>query len=249
MGHFSIKILFGVTLLLFSFSLWMGDTLPRPQSILPAALPDPIQIESNAPPFEVSAGGIRYTVKPLYRYELTGLVVSQHDAGTWRDYIHKSWNDHLNITDLCVIWGTNAQKGIYQDFEFFNGQFTCNIQTHSQEAYAQFDPTQLSNNHLLATDPRIIRALHKVKVGDQIRLSGFLSEYSHHQGFPFHRGTSIVRTDMGNGACETIFVDHFTVLKARSSFWLILQWISFFGLLYSITAWFRLPPRLNIDDR
>ena len=32
-----------------------------------------------------------------------GLVVSKHDADTWWDWIHRAWNDHLNVTDLCVI--------------------------------------------------------------------------------------------------------------------------------------------------
>ena len=24
--------------------------------------------------------------------------------------LHRLWNDHLNVADLCVIWGNNARE-------------------------------------------------------------------------------------------------------------------------------------------
>lgn len=167
----------------------------------------PRQSPVQKSPFHVSAGKIDYLVQPLFKYELHGMVVSRHDSDTWWDYIHKEWDDWLNIADLCVVWGNNVRSGAYRDIEFSSGQFVCNFQTSSNEAFAAFDQSAISNNHLLSADPSLARRMRNVRIGDQVRFSGYLAEYSHNQGFPFKRGTSTVRTDSGNGACETVYVE------------------------------------------
>ena len=58
-----------------------------------------------------------YRIDPLYTYDLHGLVVSRHDSTSWTDYLHRESNDHLNVVDLCVIWGRNAISGGYRDME------------------------------------------------------------------------------------------------------------------------------------
>ena len=75
----------------------------------------------------------------LFDYEITGLVVSKHNADTWWDWVHAASHDHLNVTDLCVVWGDNARSGSYQDMRFSSGQWTCNFKTDSDAAFAAFD--------------------------------------------------------------------------------------------------------------
>src|SRR5262245_14802064 len=84
---------------------WQRDGLPPPQSLDPALASEPLQTPIDRAPFETTVGGVTYTVRPLYAYDLHGLVVSKHDADTWWDWIHAATHDKLNITDLCVIWG------------------------------------------------------------------------------------------------------------------------------------------------
>jgi len=48
--------------------------------------------------------------------------------------------------------------------------------------------------------------------GDHIRLKGMLVEYRN-PGNGFRRGTSVTRTDKGNGACETIYVNAFEIIR------------------------------------
>jgi len=55
-------------------------------------------------------------------------------------------------------------------------------------------------------------ALMAAEPGDHIRLSGLLAEYAN-PGNGFHRGTSIIREDTGDGACETIYVNEFTIVN------------------------------------
>lgn len=140
--------------------------------------------------------------------------------------LHKLWNDHLNASDVCVVWSDNAFDLNLNDYSFWNGQFTCNIKTSDSAAWARFDMKQLSNNHLLSNDELIRNKIKELSVGDQIYIKGWLSEYTSEGGGK--RGTSITREDTGNGACETIFVTEFEILRASTNPWRKLMYLSLF---------------------
>jgi hypothetical protein len=233
------------SLLLLLLAWWRVDALPPSSELGALLLDEPVQTAIKQAAFEVDSGGVTYTVQPLYDYDLVGLVVSKHDANAWWDYLHREWNDSLNITDLCVVWGNNVRSGSYADISFSSGQFTCNFSTHSDAAFAAFDQTAISNNHLLTDNPQLAKAMRAVRIGDQIHFHGRLSEYSHHQGFNFKRGTSITRSDTGNGACETVFVDQFEILKKGGKPWRALMWVAGVMLALGVFAWIRQPVRFN----
>ena len=102
-------LIFGSAMLL-AVSWWMRDSLPSPDK-LDAAVSSPGQRATERAPFRTTAGAVEYTVRPVFAYDLSGLVVSKHNADTWWDWVHKAWGDSLNSTDLCVVWGGNAQRG------------------------------------------------------------------------------------------------------------------------------------------
>jgi len=104
----------------FVISFFLRDRLPDKDGVLPSLRQDPVQTDTDLPgPFDVTRKDVTYLVEPVFNYEL--------------------WNDHVNIKDVCVIWGKNVAS--------------------------------------------------------------------------FRRGTSTVRTDNGDGACETVFVKEFEVLE------------------------------------
>ena len=239
------KLLFICGLALLLTAIWKKDVLPAPQELRDELLDEPSQAAVQRAPFQTSVGDVTYDVRPLHKYELHGMVVSRHDSNTWWDYIHKEWNDKLNVADLCVVWGNNVRSGAYRDIEFSSGQFVCNFQTSSSEAYAAFDQTAISNNHLLSADPGLARKIRDVRIGDQVHFSGYLVEYSHNHGFAFKRGTSTVRTDSGNGACETVYVEDFDILHRGGGSWHILQWLGLGMMIAGVIAWFTLPVRMD----
>lgn len=230
-------------LILLLTALWKKTDLPEPATLQAELLEEPVQRPVDKAPQQVTVGEITYGVRPLYKYELYGMVVSKHNADTWWDFLHKEWNDQLNITDLCVVWGNNVRSGAYRGIDFSSGQFTCNFKTSSRETWETFDTSTISNNHLLTADPALARKMRDVRIGDQIHFSGHLAEYSHNHGFPFKRGTSTVRTDSGNGACETVYVDRFEVLRRGGGSWYTLQWVGAGLLLLGLIGWFTLPMR------
>jgi hypothetical protein len=133
------------------------------------------------------------------------------------------------------VWGDNVRWPDLNAFEFRNGEFTCNYTTRNPAAWERFREDQISNNHLLADNPRVRRAIARVRVGDQIHIRGWLAGYSNDQGFS--RGTSTTRDDRGNGACETLYVKQFTILGTLHNGWRTVLKLSLIGVAASALFW------------
>lgn len=222
---------------------WRARALPPAHQLDPALSQEPRQRPTDRAPFTVSLEGITYTVEPQFSYAIEGLVVSEHVTEAWWRPVtfHSRANDHLNVKDVCVIWGENAANGSYRQARFHSGEFTCYVRFPSAPASQAFVPRALSNNHLLAVDPSLRRQLRELRRGDQIALRGYLASYGHNEGPGYWRGTSISRDDTGNGACETLFVTEVTVLRPASPGWRLAARLAPLGLLAGVVAWLRLP--------
>ena len=217
--------------------------------VLSAVKEEPIQNAVTEDPFIVSKEGRHYHVDPHHEYDLRGLVVSyrKHNA----DYgMHERAGDHLNVADLCVLWGASSMLDL-NDFDFRNGEFTCFVKTSSNKAWSLFDMEEMSNNHLITEDDALRDAILDADIGDQIHLTGWLADYakSLDQKTPtgFVRKSSINRTDTGNGACETIYVQSFAIIKPYRSIWYALMLLSGVTFLATLVYYFR-SESLYVED-
>jgi hypothetical protein len=227
-------IVFYLCSVLLLASCWHRNDYPVDMPVEKALEAMPVQKAVKEAPFNVTQEGVRYEVSPLYSYDLKGLIVSyEHHDGNYS--LHRLWNDHLNVADICVLWGDNLQGPDLNTFKFWNGEFTCNFTTADQQSWEQFRPDKISNNHLLAVDGLVRNTIEKVRIGDQVRIRGWLASYSNGQGFS--RGTSISREDKGNGACETIYVQEMSILRSMESGWRRLMNFSLFGFIVSGLIW------------
>lgn len=236
--------LFGYALLL---SIVLGvvscikrNEIPNDYSVSESLLQEPLQSPIKDEPFNVSYGGVGYAIEPVFDYVLYGLVVSyrHHDGDSM---LHKLWNDHLNMADVCVVWSDNANPSMLRQLNIWNGQFTCNIKTNNPLAWSQFNMDQLSNNHLISENDYIRSQIEELRVGDQIRVKGKLAAYGSLGGGK--RGTSTTRTDTGNGACETIYVEDFQILKSMPSIWRSLLLLSYFAIPLCLIGYVMAPHR------
>ncbi len=244
--HTLIRLSLLASILALGVCHWFQDRLPDPRSLDSHLFVFPVQTPTTLAPFTRSAGGITYTLTPLFEYDLYGLVVSEHDSRAFIDYLHKESEDNLNVVDLCVAWGDDARSGIYRQIQFSSGQFTCYFQAADRAAMAQFDIFQISNNHLLTEVPYLAHLLRAVHIGDQVHFHGYLVEYEHDtNGRHFHRGTSTTRFDTGDGACETVYVTDAQILASHGRFWRWGQWLAGLGLIASSVAWLRRPATLD----
>lgn len=218
----TIVLFASILLLLVSFV--QKDKLPGKKKIHKGLYKQPIQTQTTARPFDTIVGGRAYHITPLYDYELYGLVVSYYDSTGWWDITHKFlWKDYINIKDICVVYGYNVITEVYKDMRFKSGSWTCWPKTVTEEARSKFFGPCLSNNHLVSDKKTVNKKIMKAEKGDQIHLKGYLVTYSHGGGT---RGTSLTREDTGNGACETIYVTDFKILRKGNRFWRYLFSIS-----------------------
>lgn len=210
----------------FVLSLFMKDRLPGRSEVLPVLLQDPVQAKAGLPdPFDVTRKGVAYTVTPLFSYELWGMVVSYHHANSFADISHEAWNDYLNVKDICVLWGKNLETAVYSRMTFKNRDFTCFYRYPDEETGLIFSEDCLSNNHLLPADTIVAGTIMSARKGDQIHLKGWLVNYGI-QDSPEKRLTSTTRKDRGNGACETVFVEEFEILRQANPGWRTLHKLS-----------------------
>jgi hypothetical protein len=189
------------------------DVLPEQGYYDLGKLNEPLQWPTSARPFTAQAGGQSYEITPVFEYELDGVVVSYHDADSFFDiWHHKDWKDFLNVRDLCVVWNSNVSQGVYREVAWDHDDWVCWVQWDNSAVGDRFVWREFSNNHLLTDQPRIARTIMSAEPGDHVHFSGVLATYANPSN-GFHRGTSVVREDSGNGACETVFVREFEIVK------------------------------------
>ena len=97
--------------------------------------------------------------------------------------------------------------------KFSSGEFTCSY-SWSGALTPAFNPDKASNNHLIPASRAIARRIGAIHVGDQIRMTGLLVDYTVTKDGQeiFTRRTSLTRHDTGNGACEILYVTDLSVV-------------------------------------
>ena len=234
---------------------WVMDkrTMPTPDQLLPVLQQEPIQKQVNMAALTQTREGHTYYIQPLYTYELYGLVVSKHIANSsFSNRAHEQWGDFLNTMDICVLWGENALSGIYQDLEFSSGQWTCFFETKKgkEDSWRDFDLTGIGNNHILPNSEAMAKTLKNVRIGDQIRFKGYLAEYG--TNGRLIRGTSTTRTDTGQGACETVYVEDLEILKPVDRHWGQISRYAMWASLLTFILWafgFFMPEHAKEDEK
>lgn len=206
-------MLFFLSLLMLIATYFLKDKLPDPGYYDLTSLSPPLQEPTSQKAFTLTVNHQHYVIRPRYEYQLNGVVVSYNNSDGFGDiWHHKRWQDFINLRDLCVVWGDNVRTGVYKKVTFNSDSWTCWVSWSDRQTGAMFKGNALSNNHLLTDNLAIKRALMQAEVGDQIRLRGVLAEYAN-QDTRFKRGTSVSRDDTGNGACETIYLSQFSIVK------------------------------------
>ncbi len=237
---------------LWAISSWYMVKLPSRFESGDLLQREPRQTPTTKKPFITKANGHSYKIEPVFDYEIWGLVVADHESNSWTDTVHEAWNDFINTKDICVIWGANILNPNLSKMSFNHGAWTCYASTNSLSVWQSFQINQLSNNHLIPENIEIQKLISSSKIGDEIHISGQLVNYSVNEGPP--RKTSVVRTDIENGACEIIYVTSFETLaknnKISAGLAKIFKFVSLFFLFCLLGSIFILPvfaKKIEID--
>ena len=207
------------------YSCRKKNELPAYSTFPEIALQDPMQTPTHRPPFTTVVENQKHNIKPLFDYHISGMVVSCGFSEHQAEYR----NDKLNLMDAGIIWGNNLNPAIYKKVEFRNNGVWLHAKAKDKEVWERLDQGRLSNNHLLCNDPQLKKQIKAIKRGDVVSIKGCLVSYS-------GRGSSVSRSDSGDGACENIWVDEFEILKDGTRCWHLLHRTSLFGLAVLLVA-------------
>lgn len=138
-------------------------------------------------------------IKPVATYEITARVVS-------KNYYNKNWDGELMPVDLAVSWGDLAKdkKHKYMTYYHSNRYYNWKYQgeLHLSREYVI---SHSANIHFVASNKTIENALVTAKEDEIIYVQGYLIDIYGPNGDT--RRSSTNRSDIGNGACENIYVE------------------------------------------
>ena len=235
------KYVFWALVCIFWVSFFLRKDLRSINEIVPEVLKEPEQIEVVQHDLIVfTRNNYRFEVTPLYKYSISGLVVSRFD------YSKVSLERVVQAfpVDFCIIWGSNVANRIYQlkTIRFSQDCRWCQVEWN--QPVNGFKMDELSNNHLLVDNQVLEKRIRSILRGDQVRISGLLVSLkavntSQNDTFnpPYMTWkSSVTRTDSGAGACEVIYVQDVQILKKGHPVYVFLYKASFY-LLVTMIAW------------
>ena len=176
-------------------------------------LGEPVQGDATGQ-VKMSLSGFDLNIKYLKSYQIDALVVGVED------YSLGGVGDDLVPRDLALVWGKVAEYNTRCGFDWSQSGRWYRWRAPSYEALKPVgDVTYVnqhsSNNHLIAADEAVKNRISKVKVGDEVIISGFLVDVSgkNDKGETFSWTSSTSRTDTGAHSCELIYVTDMDVIK------------------------------------
>jgi len=120
------------------------------------------------------------------------------------------WRKKLSKYDVGVVWGKLADE-YYDDYIEYNqlDRYLIYNFTSDCNLSSEYIGTHLSNNHIIPANSNINKGLSKLKKNDICYLEGKLVNFfilKNEERITFME-SSLVRTDTGDGACETFYVE------------------------------------------
>lgn len=173
---------------------------PMPPRVVPDAVPLQSPVPTWLPPFALAAARLQ----PLAGFSIDARVLSREDYTVGRVA-------ELSPTDLALGWGRMrddavlSRLSISQSARWYYYQWTGD---------APLPPSEIAqssaNMHMIPSDRTSAEALHRVHPGERIRVDGWLVEAMSPDGW--HWRSSLTRDDVGEGACEVVYVCAITPL-------------------------------------
>lgn len=145
-----------------------------------------------------------FTLTPLQDFSLSARVLSRADYGLDR-------GAELAPIDLALGWGRMSDSAVLAELDIRQtGRFY--LWSARKLPIPQGEITASSSNmHMIPADAGVARQMRETRVGDIVEFSGSLVEARASDGYIWR--SSLSRTDTGNGACELVYVQSFSIKR------------------------------------
>jgi len=143
-----------------------------------------------------------YAIKPLAKFSLSARVLSRADY---------SWDTESQLApvDLALGWGRMSDSAVLDKMHFSqSGRFflwrVSELPIPEREIIES-----AANMHMIPADKMIQREIQRTRVGDIVSFDGYLVQVDGPNGYKWV--SSLTRSDNGAGACELVWVEHFSI--------------------------------------
>jgi hypothetical protein len=185
---------------LAAIGLW--DYAHRPLSHPPGVLAGeaPLQQPVDSAVAGWSKGEI--ALKPLAKFALSARVLGRANY---------RWDTEAQLvpTDLALGWGRMSDSAVLDNVEISQSTRFYFWRVREFPIPEREIVESSANMHLIPADRDVERAIGRTRVGDVVRLDGYLVEANWPNGYTWT--SSLTRSDSGAGACELIWVEHFEI--------------------------------------
>ena len=179
---------------------WQGYASWRLRPVHPsdgAIAPDePRQTDVEAGP--VTTLG-RWRLTPRAHYEVTARILGREDY-------HFDQLADLIPEDLALGWGPMSDNRVLRTLEITQAaRFYSWMPTQTLPIARQAVIEHSANTHVIPADALVAAELRRLRVGQVVRLSGYLVSGVRDDGA--YINTSLTRSDSGPGSCEVMLVE------------------------------------------
>ena len=206
------KIVFRIILLLVCAALAGYFVYSRGSRRAVAGLEEPVQTEAEG---TVKLHHDGYDIVLTYRaaYETDALVVHKKNYSS-------GLTGYLAPVDLALAWGDVAAYNTKIDFHWSQSGrwYFWNVDSYEELAPVgdESDVTrQSANTHIIPANGAVRRKIKRIRRGDRVKLKGYLVDMDaeNSKGDKRWWHTSLMRTDMGDGSCEVMYVTDAEIVK------------------------------------
>ncbi len=144
-----------------------------------------------------------FEITPLASFSVHARVLSRKDYYFGREA-------DLSPIDLALGWGRMSDEAVLKDISISQGSRFYYWRVNTFPIPREEIETHSANMHLIPADDSVGKALQSIRVGNVVRLHGYLVEARTADGWRWK--SSLTREDTGMGACELMLVESVEVL-------------------------------------
>jgi hypothetical protein len=174
--------------------LWFAEpAIELGPGVMAPDAPQQIRVD-NPVPF---ANG-DYRITPLAEFAITAKVLGKASYRLGREA-------DLSPLDLALGWGPMSDEAVLGEIDIRQSNRWYRWHTHTMPIPRRKIETHSANMHMVPADQSVAEALHDVRRGQIVSLSGKLVRIDADDGW--HWVSSLSREDTGGNACEVLYVE------------------------------------------
>ncbi len=206
------KSIFVATLIWAIYSYWIDSRPVIVDTDIPTIFPlsslgelsinkQPVQkkINSKGKVFQYS----EFKITPLAEFQLAAKVLSSK-------HYSRGLESNLSPVDLALGWGPMSKTDVIDKFSIKQSNRFYFWRTKNYPIPHDAVISNSANMHFIPSNAMIDKKLKSVKAGQSVRFKGYLVRIDMDSGWRWI--SSLSRNDSGNGACELILVEEFSIL-------------------------------------